>query len=943
MDNEVKIQFNNEIKNMKDLETYRSTLIQINAVINGLNKDKQNNLTELAKDTNQLMKDTNGETAKMAKQVDVAFNFTTVRAFTRGLKRLTQTIGGYINKSTAFYENLNLLRVAFDGDTTEADKFVNKLSEMYGLDESWGYRTVGLFKQLANSMGIANDMGTKMSKTLTQLSIDVSSLYNIDTDRAVSVLTSALAGQTKPARSIGGDITQPTLQTTLDKAGIDRSITQLSYAEKRLVIITTLLNQLKNATDDWGKTLNSPANQTRILSEQWERLTRALGNIFLPIVYKILPYVNGILMALTEIAKIIGDIMAKIFGFKPEDLDFGSGVGQDLDIFGEKADNATAKTEKLKKSVMGLRSFDKIINISTPKNNGSGAGVGATGISSNILNMANKAMDSYNSKLKNVKLKATEIRDNIMEWLGFTKKIDLNTGKVYWKFDHITSGTVLGALVVGGAIYKGISIIIGLVKKFTTAKDGIKGFNAWSISITSIIAGFGLLKKGMNDITSDANKGFNEMGIGISGLMLGFTLLGNKITALGAYGGPIGMLVGAFVGLFIAVKDGFDSINKAYDSTIHSNKKYVDALKDIKTQTDESIAKDVLRLENGKKYIEILSEITNENGKVKKGYETRATIALEKINELYGTEYKLAGRQIKQNGKVIKSWEDEGKSIDKIIEKKKIEAVINKYQDKVLDIQLKRKEAQDELNRRQDTYNTMLKKWQENEKEAAKYYGVSRKALKASLDRQSQGIENLKETIKDYDTEIKNYDDLVRAHAEGNIEKMEDSVAKYGVETEGYLKRTEKKSGEFVNNIRTLFSNFNAKFKVTADTSSAEDKIKSLLQNFNSNAGNLFKKLFGFGIKGYSNGLLNGLPKVGQLFVANESGPELIGSIGGQSFVANQQQLGNFIERKNQQTKTGSGNQVFNIYLDKNKKLATYTLNELQSMAKSNGSPIEIS
>ena len=53
--------------------------------------------------------------------------------------------------------------------------------------------------------------------------------------------------QTKPVRRLGGDITQSTLQLTLDTYGIDRGIESLSYAEKRLVIVTAMLNQTDEA------------------------------------------------------------------------------------------------------------------------------------------------------------------------------------------------------------------------------------------------------------------------------------------------------------------------------------------------------------------------------------------------------------------------------------------------------------------------------------------------------------------------------------------------------------------------------------------------------------------------------------------------------------------------------------------------------------------------
>lgn len=192
MDNEVKLTFRNEIRGstVKTLERYKETLVQINSVLNGLNMGTAKELEDSVNNTKDISKALND----VKKKTDVAFNYTAIRTFKRKLQQLTQTLGSFINKSSTYYENLNLLQVAFDGNTKEADKFVNKLSEMYGLDESWGYRTVGIFKQLSNAMGLTAEMGDKVSRTLTQFAIDTSSLYNIDTNDAVSILTSALAG-----------------------------------------------------------------------------------------------------------------------------------------------------------------------------------------------------------------------------------------------------------------------------------------------------------------------------------------------------------------------------------------------------------------------------------------------------------------------------------------------------------------------------------------------------------------------------------------------------------------------------------------------------------------------------------------------------------------------------------------------------------------------------
>ena len=191
----------------------------------------------------------------------------------------------------------------------------------------------------------------------------------------------------------GADITQNTLQNTLDTMGIERAVSQLSFAEKRLLIIISLTQQLNQATNDFGKTIESPANQTRILNEQWHRLTRAVGNVFMPILAKILPYLNAILMVLTEIINLV----ASLFGFNIEDFDYG--VAGTSDAFLDMKDSIDGASESAKKLKSGLRGFDKLNVISTPSSGSSGGGAGG-GIDPKIEDAFNNAFKKYNDMLK---------------------------------------------------------------------------------------------------------------------------------------------------------------------------------------------------------------------------------------------------------------------------------------------------------------------------------------------------------------------------------------------------------------------------------------------------------------------------------------------------------------------------------------------------------------
>lgn len=491
MDNQtsVSIKFTNSVTGEKKLEKYAETLKQINGVLGAMDKGKINQITKNLDSQASSAKSSKNEIGKMAKNFNTAFDAGKIASFTKGFEKLISSGMKFVKVSADFAENWNLLRVAFEGNTKEAEKFVNKMTEMYGLDESWGYKTVGLFKQLSNAMGLTDEIGTDLSKTLTQLSVDLSSLYNVDVDDAVSKLQSALAGQTKPVRFFGADITQNTLQLTLETHGIDKAVADLSYAEKRLLIVASILEQTEEAQGDWGRTIESTANQMRIMSEQVNRLSRAIGSVFAPVIKAILPIMNAVLMVLTELISIFATWIATLFGYEQED--YFTGVS---DSVSDIADGLGVASENAKKLKSGLRGFDKLNNITTPQDTGSSGAGGGVGINKDILDLYTNASEKYMNSLKDVEMKATRIRDKIMEWLGFTKLIDEETGKVSFKFEKLTGGTVLGALAVGGTVYVGVTKIVGLLSKLSsiggTAGGGIlAGMSGGTLAIIAGVAG----------------------------------------------------------------------------------------------------------------------------------------------------------------------------------------------------------------------------------------------------------------------------------------------------------------------------------------------------------------------------------------------------------------------------------------------------------------------
>lgn len=139
------------------------------------------------------------ELARMRKLLSLSW----FRSIINASKKLGETIYDLVKAYSEYIENINLATVAYDGLEEAASKlhpFVEKISNAFGLNESEVIRSIGLFKQMANAMGLAQEQGDLLATSLTKMAYDISSLYNISFERAMSALQSSLVGQTKPIK-----------------------------------------------------------------------------------------------------------------------------------------------------------------------------------------------------------------------------------------------------------------------------------------------------------------------------------------------------------------------------------------------------------------------------------------------------------------------------------------------------------------------------------------------------------------------------------------------------------------------------------------------------------------------------------------------------------------------------------------------------------------------
>lgn len=298
----------------------------------------------------------------------------------------SRIIASWITESNSYIENLNLFTASMGEYAAEAQKYAEQVGEVLGIDPGEWMRNQGVFNTIISGFGVASDKAYLMSKNLTQLGYDISSFFNISFEDAMQKLQSGISGELEPLRRLGYDLSVARLQQEAYNLGIQKSVSQMTQAEKSQLRYYAIMTQVTVAQGDMARTLNAPANQLRVLQAQVTQCARALGNIFIPVLNAVLPYA----IALAKVLRMVASAIASFFGFKLPEVDY-SGISAGSSAVGDLADNANnaagglgkagKAAKKLKNNLLGIDELNIISDnpASAAAGGGAGGGIGGGG------------------------------------------------------------------------------------------------------------------------------------------------------------------------------------------------------------------------------------------------------------------------------------------------------------------------------------------------------------------------------------------------------------------------------------------------------------------------------------------------------------------------------------------------------------------------------------
>lgn len=288
-----------------------------------------------------------------------------VKSFTRQLLSAAGVIGGFsaavkgikesIQGFSEYAESYNYFNVAFGKIASEWDEDFEKYgydnAESYaesftkrmgatlgklsgvqvnldtGLLEETGLKNLGLniqevtqyASQLAsvtNSIGQVGEVSLATAKSMTMLAGDVSSLFNVDYGTVAKDIQSVLMGQSRAGYKYGWDTTVAQLQSVADRLNLSKPVSEMTLVEKQQLRILAILDQSQVAWGDLANTISSPSNMMRQFSTNVKEAGLILGQLFIPVLQKVMPIANGAAIAFKR-------LFTSIAGLLDVEIDFG--------------------------------------------------------------------------------------------------------------------------------------------------------------------------------------------------------------------------------------------------------------------------------------------------------------------------------------------------------------------------------------------------------------------------------------------------------------------------------------------------------------------------------------------------------------------------------------------------------------------------------------------
>lgn len=198
-----------------------------------------------------------------------------------------------ISSASDFEETLNKFQVVFGSLAGETRAWAEEFAASVGRSKTEVLRFLAETQGFLVPIGIDPRSAAELSKTLTQLAVDIGSLNNVGDAEVLENIKSALRGEVEPLSKYGIIVSEAAVKTQLLAKGLDDLAA--TNADKVMARYEIIMRDSVAAQGDAIRTADGFANQMKRLKSQAIDVATSLGQSIIPSVTEFVQVVNSVL------------------------------------------------------------------------------------------------------------------------------------------------------------------------------------------------------------------------------------------------------------------------------------------------------------------------------------------------------------------------------------------------------------------------------------------------------------------------------------------------------------------------------------------------------------------------------------------------------------------------------------------------------------------------
>lgn len=257
----------------------------------GLNaKNYHDGLNQAAKSTQGFAKSASGFLGSVA---STAMGFLSAQVFTQIGQQVVGFAKDSIDAAGNLNETLNKTKELFGDSSGEIVKWSKNSAQALGLSQGAALDAAAMMAVFGKGAGLAGKDLNDFATDNLGLAADMASFFNTSVEDAALSIQAAFRGEMEPIRKYGVLLDDMSLRNKALELGIVSTTKKALTPQQKVLAANALIwEQTASAQGDFARTSEGYANQQRIFAAQIENAKAMLGEIFLPVLTKVMGWLN---------------------------------------------------------------------------------------------------------------------------------------------------------------------------------------------------------------------------------------------------------------------------------------------------------------------------------------------------------------------------------------------------------------------------------------------------------------------------------------------------------------------------------------------------------------------------------------------------------------------------------------------------------------------------